>query len=275
MKSKKINKQQKNKRLIILIIVGIALIGIGSVVASKSIKNNQEIIETEITSNYVQDDIVSTVEVQPPQEKKSEEPVPNENPEQTSSWPVTYSIEQASSLTVVVNKKHKLPSNYIPTLTSVSGGNLRPEAASALTSMLTDAQNASIPMKVISSYRSYATQQNTYQNWVNKDGQALADTYSARPGHSEHQTGLAVDVGMPDGSCDLEICFGNTNQGKWLAANAQNYGFIVRYPNGKDSITGYQYEPWHLRYLGTDVAKAVVASGQTLDQYYGVEGGGY
>ena len=109
-----------------------------------------------------------------------------------------------------------------------------------------------------------------------RDGQALADTYSARPGHSEHQTGLAVDVGaISNPSCDLETCFGETIEGKWVAANAQNYGFIIRYPNGKDAITGYQYEPWHLRYVGIDAAVAIYNSGLTMDQYYGIEGGGY
>jgi len=195
--------------------------------------------------------------------------------EPSPNWPALLTNAQASSLTVVVNKKHKLPNDYVPDLTPVTGGQMRPEAAQAMTSMLFKANEAGVPMKVISSYRSYSTQVSTYNKWVAQSGQAQADTFSARPGHSEHQTGLAADLGMPDGSCNLEICFGNTAQGKWLAENAASYGFIIRYESDAQSITGYQYEPWHVRYIGVDVATSVVNSGQTLDQYYGVEAGGY
>ena len=192
-----------------------------------------------------------------------------------AKWPVTYSLDQASSLTVVVNKKHKLSSSYAPVTVELSGGQLRPEAAQALAIMLKDANEAGVPMKIISTYRSYDTQVSTYNKWVEVDGRAQADRSSARPGHSEHQTGLAVDVGMPDESCNLEICFGSKPQGFWVAQNAHKYGFIVRYESDTESVTGYQYEPWHLRYLGVEVATAVVNSDQTLDQYYGIEAGEY
>jgi D-alanyl-D-alanine carboxypeptidase len=218
-----------------------------------------------------------TEEEQPPvtaEVTPAPSPAPAPEPE-VAQWPVTYSMDQASSLTVVVNKKHKLPSNYAPSLQSVSGGQLRPEAANALASLLADAEAAGVPMKIISSYRSYNTQVATYNKWVEIDGKAQADRSSARAGHSEHQTGLAVDIGMPDGSCNLEICFGSKPQGIWVAQNAHKYGFIVRYESDTEAVTGYQYEPWHLRYLGVDVATAVVNSGQTLDQYYSVEAGGY
>jgi D-alanyl-D-alanine carboxypeptidase len=218
-----------------------------------------------------------TEKEQPPETvEKTPAPTPAPTPEpETAQWPVIYSMDQASSLTVVVNKKHKLPSNYAPNLQSVPGGQLRPEAANAISALLADAQNAGVPMKIISSYRSYDTQVSTYNKWVQIDGKAQADRSSARAGHSEHQTGLAVDVGMPDGSCNLEICFGSKPQGIWVAQNAHKYGFIVRYESDTEAVTGYQYEPWHLRYLGVDIATAVVNSGQTLDQYYGVEAGGY
>jgi D-alanyl-D-alanine carboxypeptidase len=195
--------------------------------------------------------------------------------EQTSEWPVIYSLQEAASLTVVVNKKHKLPSEYAPGLQSVAGGQMRPDAAAALSTMLDAAANAGVSMRIISSYRSYSTQVATYNKWVNLQGKAQADRSSARPGHSEHQTGLAVDLGTPDNNCDLLICFGTTAQGKWLAANSHKYGFIVRYESDTESTTGYQYEPWHMRYLGVDAATAVKNSGQTLDQYYGVAAGGY
>lgn len=211
------------------------------------------------------------VETTPPveEEKKTLPPVVEEAPK----WPVQLTSSEADSLTVVVNKKHKLPSSYVPELTDVSGGQMRPEAAQALTSLLFKANEAGVPMSVLSSYRSYQTQVSTYNKWVNQSGQTAADTFSARPGHSEHQLGLAVDLG--NGTCNLETCFGDTTTGQWLANNAPSYGFIIRYPSGKDATTGYQYEPWHLRYVGVDNATAITASGQTMDEYYGVTAGDY
>lgn len=190
-------------------------------------------------------------------------------------YPVQLTVEQATSLTVVVNKKHKLPENYVPTTVSVAGGKMRQEAATELQKLLDAANSSGNNLKIISSYRSYLTQVSTYNGYVNQYGQAQADTFSARPGHSEHQTGLAVDLGNTDGSCALEICFANTLGGEWLAVNAENYGFIIRYPEGKETDTGYQFEPWHLRFVGIDTAKAIVASGKTLDQYFDVIAGEY
>jgi len=183
-------------------------------------------------------------------------------------------MAEAVSTTVVVNKKHKLPDSYVPAgLTTYGGVSLRSEAASAMTNLVNAANVSGITLKMISGYWSFASQTTIYNNYVAQDGQAAADTYSARPGFSEHQTGLAADVGSS--ACDLDTCFGDTAAGQWVAANAQNYGFIVRYPKGKEADTGYQYEPWHLRYLGVDTAKSVYASGKTLDQYYNVAAGGY
>lgn len=190
-------------------------------------------------------------------------------------YPVQLSIEQATAINVVVNKKHKLPDNYVPTLTAVAGGQMRAEAATELNKLLDAATAAGNKLMIISSYRSYYTQVSTYNGYATQYGQTQADTFSARPGHSEHQTGLAVDLGNNDGSCSLEICFGDTAGGLWLATNAANYGFIIRYPEGKELDTGFQYEPWHIRFLGVDIAKAVVASGKTFDQYMNVVAGGY
>lgn len=193
-----------------------------------------------------------------------------------SQWPVLLTSEQASSITVVVNKKHRLPADYVPAgLTSVYGALLRAEAASAISSLFEEAKRNGFNLKIISGYRSYQSQASIYNSYVAQDGQAIADTYSARPGFSEHQTGLVADVGYISGECALETCFGDTPAGRWLVNNSHNFGFIIRYPSGKQAITGYQYEPWHLRYVGVDVAKAVYLSGLTLDQYYNVPSGGY
>ena len=101
-------------------------------------------------------------------------------------------------------------------------------------------------------------------NYVKKDGEEKAGTYSAKPGHSEHQTGLAFDVGLVDSS------FADTESSKWLEQNCHLYGFIIRYPKGKTDITGYIYEPWHVRYLGVSIATKVKESGLTLEEYLGV-----
>lgn len=269
--NRKVRKQSKRKRLLILIMIGLIIIGVTALISNKYIKNNQVIIEPEVSSNYKPDELVKTEEAQVVQQETEVKPV--EKPRITTEWPIIYSSEQANSLTVVVNKKHKLPSDYVPSLISVAGGSMRPEAANELEKLLSAANSEGVPMSIISSYRSYNTQVSTYNKWVQQSGQAAADTFSARPGHSEHQTGLAVDLG--NGTCNLEICFGDTPAGNWLASNAQNYGFIIRYPEGKQAETGYQYEPWHIRFIGINEAKAVANSGQTLDQYYSVEAGDY
>ena len=195
---------------------------------------------------------------------KPEEKTPEFNKNQ-------FSLTDPASVWMVVNKKRPLPSGYAPSdLAYTLGGQMRSEASANLINLVNSAKNGGHNLYVISSYRSYATQQSTYNGWVAKDGVAQADTYSARPGHSEHQTGLAVDLG--GGSCDLDTCFGNTFAGIWLANNAHNFGFIVRYPNGKDSVTGYQYEPWHLRYVGVGLAKEIANSpSKTMEEFFGLD----
>lgn len=193
--------------------------------------------------------------------------------------PAYSAIDDPNSITVVVNKHRPLnPANFesadmsVPTaLTNNYSRPLRTEAAAALDRLATDASTAGIYLSVASAYRSYDTQVATYNNFVARDGQAIADTYSARPGHSEHQTGLAVDLD-DDSGCLVEICFADTVAGQWLAANAWQYGFILRYPNGATAITGYQFEPWHYRYVGTDVSTAMHNQGiVTLEEYFGLE----
>lgn len=120
-----------------------------------------------------------------------------------------------------------------------------------------------------SGFRSYATQAQLYQSYVNQEGQAAADRYSARPGYSEHQTGLAFDVIGTDGQLVED-----SSAAQWLLEHAPDYGFVVRYPRGKESVTGYMHEEWHLRYIGKE-AKDIATSGLTLEEYYGFDGGDY
>ena len=157
---------------------------------------------------------------------------------------------------LLVNKKYHLPSNYNPKVNK--------EALNALKLMQADCQAIGLSIPLVSGYRSYETQRNLYNNYVKKDGEKKANTYSAKPGESEHQTGLSFDVGSVNDS------FANTKEAKWIEENAHLYGFIVRYPKEKTDITGYIYEPWHVRYLGVDTATKVKQSGLTLEEYLGV-----
>lgn len=179
----------------------------------------------------------------------------------------------ASSVAVLVNKKHPLnPLRYVPAnLVNARGSGyyLRSDAAGALNTLFTAASRAGHGLAIVSGYRSYDTQASLYNYYVQTYGQAYADTISARPGYSEHQTGLAVDIGNASGSCGLSTCFGDTPAGRWVAANAYRYGFIVRYPNGWSGTTGYSYEPWHLRYVGTTIAADMRArSYPTMEHYF-------
>lgn len=214
--------------------------------------------------------IILTKQVNAPTTVNNAETSPSDSSKSTPEFnKQKYSIDDPASLWVVVNKKRPLPSNYVPAgMTSVGGVSLRPEASQAMVDLQKSAAAAGYSVGALSGYRSFAEQTSTYNGFVSQDGTADADRYSARPGHSEHQTGLAVDLGT--GECDLEACFGNTPTGKWLAQNAYKYGFIIRYPEGKESITGYQYEPWHLRYVGKELAEQLQKTGQTMEQFFGL-----
>jgi D-alanyl-D-alanine carboxypeptidase len=172
----------------------------------------------------------------------------------------------------VVNKTRPLkPASYEPPdLAPVSGTLLRADAAAALESLVAGAARDGVAIIAVSGYRSYATQQGLYARYTDGFGQTHTDALSARPGFSEHQTGLAVDVGNPDGSCALLGCFASTPAGAWAAANAPRFGFIVRYPEGASAVTGYAYEPWHLRYVGPKAAAEITRRGLTLEAYEGL-----
>ena len=132
--------------------------------------------------------------------------------------------------------------------------------------MRDDALKEGINLEIISGYRSYADQAYIYNNYVLSDSKSNADTYSARAGHSEHQTGLAADINS------LNTNFIYTKEGMWLNNNCHKYGFIIRYPEGKASVTGYMYEPWHIRYVGAPLASELYNNGNwiSLEEYYGI-----
>lgn len=177
-------------------------------------------------------------------------------------------IEEQEDILVLVNKYHKLENNYVPSdLKSIPSkygyGQLREVAQTAFIAMCDAAKKDNLTIYAGSGYRSYNHQLNLYNNYVERDGFAEAETYSARAGYSEHQTGLAMDImngrwGYVD-EADKEYT--------WLINNSYKYGYILRYPKGKEEITGYMYEPWHFRYVGADLAKEITKLGLTYDEY--------
>ena len=173
-----------------------------------------------------------------------------------------YSVQGKYDEIVIANKHYPLSKDYNP------GEN--PTAKAELLKLIAAMQEAGFPISDhYSGFRSYETQTQLYQDYGNKDGKAEADRYSARPGYSEHQTGLAFDLIGTDGDLVTE-----EKAAQWLLDHAADYGFVVRYLKGKEKETGYMAEEWHLRYVGKE-AKEIAASGLSLEEYYGFEGGDY
>ena len=159
---------------------------------------------------------------------------------------------------MIVNKTYSLPQSYNP-------NGLTAETKAAFAELQAAASADGLSIYSVSDFRSYEAQDTLYNNYVARDGKEAADTYSARPGHSEHQTGLAIDCNYAGDA------FHDTPEAKWLENNAWKYGFIIRFPKGKEDKTGYKYESWHIRYVGKDMAKKIYDSGLCLEEYFGIE----
>lgn len=192
-------------------------------------------------------------------------------------------IDQLGSELYVVNKLRPYqPADYLPEdlvvisddelIDNSRGQQLTSNAAKALTSMAQAmAEDGLGQLFINSGYRSYETQVDLFAAKIEQYGEAKALIHSAKPGHSEHQSGLAVDVSMVDQSCAILACFGQTEAGKWLAKNSWRFGFIIRYPDGWQPITGYTYEPWHLRFIGVEVAELLqISQRATLEDFWGL-----
>lgn len=188
-------------------------------------------------------------------------------------------VTNPDSVTVVVNKQRNLPPDYKPQRLvapnvrfSFAGKHpkmlMHQEAATALERMFIGARRAGYRLAAVSGYRSYSSQMKLFQYYKKQLGETAANRTSAHPGQSEHQTGLAMDISCASLSYELDESFGETKEGRWLAANAADYGFIIRYPKGKESVTGYAYEPWHVRYVGREIARELRDTGMTLEQYF-------
>lgn len=178
-------------------------------------------------------------------------------------------VRNAGNHDVLVNKYNYLSTTFQPQLVRLGSryagytAYLEPTAYEWFAKMVDAAQADGVWLYCVSAYRSYSYQRTLYQRYVNQSGQTAADTFSARPGFSEHQTGLAVDINTASTSAHFE----HTAQYRWLVEHCWEYGFILRYPEGKEHITGFQFEPWHYRYVGLELAQAVHASGLTYDEY--------
>ncbi|WP_397536379.1 D-alanyl-D-alanine carboxypeptidase family protein [Rummeliibacillus pycnus] len=164
---------------------------------------------------------------------------------------------------LVASKQYPLPADFAP------GENV--EARHAFEELNAAALLDGFKFNAFSTYRSYDRQVELYNAYVKRDGKKAADTYSARPGYSEHQTGLAFDIGEVGSEEDFaDNKFGDTEAGKWIAKNAHNYGFIMRYPEGKEDNTGYMHESWHFRYVGKKIATEIYEKNETLEDYLGI-----
>ncbi|MGP7815944.1 M15 family metallopeptidase [Niallia sp. 01092] len=240
--------------------------------------------ETNVTENPPEQPEKDSQKEETPQEEQTQEELP---------WTLEASyfneikvvdgrniIQNPTNTVSLVNKEFGLPDGYAPDdlvrpNVAFSFGDekieksyLRKEAAKGLEDMFKEAKKAGINLYAVSGYRSFNRQTVLYDAEVQKVGKEKAIQAVAYPGNSEHQTGLAMDISSESSNFLLTDEFGKTKEGKWLSENAHRFGFILRYPQGKESVTGYKYEPWHFRYVGEKSAKDIYENGWTLEEYF-------
>lgn len=288
-----INKESRIKRIklvgiyvliplsFLFLVIYISLAYFGYAFLPISSNNSQKYIETNVENiNEVDEDI----DVKPPKDEAEKDKAVKKPNTNTNWWEYPSKIyattKSGNNLLVLVNKEYKLPSNYAPSdlvLAEKSGIRVKAKGTYYVRNILINdlkelnnqAKKDNIDISIISGYRSYSTQQSTYNYWVkyNKGCVSCADRVSARPGHSQHQLGTAVDFGSKENGDVVGSSFDSTKAAKWLLDNAWKYGFVISYPKGKEIITGYNYESWHYRYIGKDNAKMMKESGLILEEY--------
>lgn len=283
------NRKQKKKRLkpLALIIIIVGALTIISISADYLIKSDENKVEKE--SLIAQNNENLNINTQTPtthediSEKTEEKEEPKEKIEDKQNKDIDKNIiiivDNPKSYEVLVNRTNSLPSTYAPedlvklsdvktVLENPEINQLRKDAYDALIKLFAAASSQGYELYARSGYRSYNTQTSLYSSYVKNNGQEAADKFSAKPGQSEHQTGLAIDITSKAVKLLLSVDFSNTAEGEWVEKNAHTFGFIIRYPKGKEDITGYQFEPWHLRYVGKELAKEIRDLNVTLDEYY-------
>lgn len=238
--------------------------------------DNNAISETTQNVNNNSNNSVSSTQAESTENKSTEAATDNasDGKEKTSKG---FTIETRNGATyidgyLIANKTYALPSTFIPENPEVpvtearSNTSLDKDLMTAFRKMQADATAKGLNIYIASGYRSYDYQVSLYNRYVANDGKAAADTYSSRPGNSEHQTGLCFDLNS------IEDSFQYTNEGKWINDNCYKYGFCIRFPKGKDAYTGYQYESWHLRYVGEELSEKLYNNGDwiSLEEYFGI-----
>lgn len=219
----------------------------------------------------------SSADTEDPAETAEASAEPEPTPSATAE--ITDDIESDDSLTKIVSPSRTIASSYVPAnlvmpdvpcILDENQNLMRADAAAALEEMFAAAGNDGYELFLISGYRSYEFQQMLRKYWVEKKGEAYADELDTKPGGSEHQLGLAANIGTTDGKCELNVCFADTGAYAWLKENSWKYGYIERYPESKQDITGITFSPWNFRYVGKDAAERIYQSGKTMEEYYGL-----
>lgn len=250
---------------------------IGIYIAMVSLQNNKSTTASASNNSGSNDTYITSSPDKSGDITTAPEPVVDK--EVTSFKPAKKIDLNPSSITVYVNKEYSIPKNYkpkklvTPNITFNASSNdertkMRPEAAKAIEKLFAAANSKGLNLVGVSGYRSYTRQYEIFTRNLVTRGKAHTLMYSAVPGTSEHQTGLAMDCSTQALNFDLKDTFINTSEGKWLAKNAYKYGFTVRYPKDKAEITGYAYEPWHIRYVGRGLSYYLYKHKLTLDEYY-------
>lgn len=249
LRRKKLIAQRKRDRqhaIAVLVLVGIAIIGLIIFAITRSNDELPDLPSSNNAANEENTDGTSDA---------------NSSYESYKSGESDHKIEEIDGVTyvdgiMIVNKTYSLPETYAPQLDET--------ALAAFEKMRQSAAADGLNLFISSGYRSYEYQENLYNKYAAERGSSAADEVSARPGHSEHQSGLCMDINS------TEFSFADTEEAKWLDEHCAEYGFIIRFPQGKEEITGYEYEPWHIRYVGEEVAKEITQKGMCLEEYLGV-----
>ncbi|OZM58208.1 hypothetical protein CIB95_01135 [Lottiidibacillus patelloidae] len=254
-----------------------SIITLGKKTIAKTLRNTKKPKEVSLDETPIDppNSAEEREEEPPTQEPPASDPTPTTPPKDTNIEEITTNLDD---LLILVNKYRKLPSDYVPDQLvipnvpfSFEGYDMKKQmhkvAAEALERLFQRAKEEGIELYALSGYRSYKRQEAIFNYNAKKFGEKEANTSSAKPGHSEHQTGLAMDITSVSVAFALKQSFGDTIEGKWLAENVFKFGFIIRYPKQKEEITGYIYEPWHIRYVGIEAATAIMNNSITLEEY--------
>lgn len=256
----------RNRRLDLVLAIAALMVVAGAVVAYKYVRSNQQVTipiaeEEQATTKIDNKPEINTITL------PGTEPIVAMDDDYTEDSHIWRLVNKSHPLTDI-NYRPEIAKPNVPTRTdkSLDEQSVRKDTVLAVEELFTGAEQAGFELQIGSGFRGAELQKTYYDNYSRVYGQAAADTFSAKPGYSEHQTGLVVDVSETSNHCYLQECFGDTEAGKWLANNAHKYGFILRYPKDKDGITDFRYEPWHFRYVGKELATALYESGLTMDE---------